>query len=428
MRIQRDEVEQAISRHTMTAAQKKAVPGGLLLLGAVIAVSPVTAARAHETGLDTALPVSATSPVSSNPPTTAHTRSRRAQLTSAQYLILRRLQDAVSWGVHLDSDMVSNRHGGLRTGTAKNTVLHAGVALDTQKMGGWPGGRFRIDVTHIQGDRPSANLVGDAQGVSNLSAVSANRLYSAWYEQRVGQHATYRLGLIDLNAYFDVTEAAGSLINSSFGITPTIASNVTSSIYPKPGYGLMAESHSPDWQFRAGVFQGDPQHRASVLDRGQMVIGEAVRSRSGRYGGLYKFGAWQYENPKAAVSGTQSRAWGLYGVVVQPISRHAPYRDRRLFLQWGANPGGTDPVPYYLGFGADFFKPFAGRPDDRVSLGVARAWLRGLKAETTFEASYVYQVNRWLWMQPDVQYVRNPGGTAPDALVMILRAHISFGE
>lgn len=328
----------------------------------------------------------------------------------------------------MDTEADSNRSGGIASGSAYDTVVHGGFAFDPEKLGWWSDGRFHVDITHIQSDGLSRRRVGDTQGVSNLEAASANRLYSAWYEHKLGDHGAYRLGIIDLNAYFDVTEAAGGLMNSSFGVFPTISANIPASIYPKPGYGAMAESTGHRWQFRAGVFQGDPRDRSSVWNRGRMIVAEAARSNPGRFGGLYKLGAWQYRNPQAAASDAPSHTWGLYGVVVQPISRQAPYRDSRLFVQLGANPGGNDNVPYYLGFGADFFNPISGRPKDRISVGVARAWLTQGRAETTYEITYLYRLNRWLYLQPDLQYVHSPSGVLPNALVALLRAHFEFGD
>jgi porin len=300
--------------------------------------------------------------------------------------------------------------------------------LYTAEMGWWRDGEIRIDFAHIQSDLPSVFLVGDEQVVSNLEASDASRLYSVEYEHRVGLHGRYRIGIIDLNAYFAVAEAALSLLNSSFGITPTISANVLTSIYPKPGYGFIGASIMPEWQFRAGVFQGDPLDRSSVFERGQMLIGEVVHSRQGHFGGMYKLGVWQYDNPQSTISVTQKHAWGLYGVVDQYVSRQASYKVSRVFLQFGANPNSDDELPYYVGVGADFLHPLPGRPNDRLSIGVARAWLRQHDAETTYEASYIYQFTPGFWLQPDIQYVRHPGGTEPDALVLLLRAYIALGE
>jgi porin len=57
-------------------------------------------------------------------------------------------------------------------------------------------------------------------------------------------------------------------------------------------------------------------------------------------------------------------------------------------------------------------------------------------SETVVEATYQYQVNPWLQLQPDVQYVMNPGGgianpnnptqTIKNELILGVRANITF--
>jgi porin len=50
------------------------------------------------------------------------------------------------------------------------------------------------------------------------------------------------------------------------------------------------------------------------------------------------------------------------------------------------------------------------------------------KAETSWEASYSYQLNGLVTLQPDVQYIVNPAGGPgrPDALAVGLRVQVEF--
>ncbi len=83
----------------------------------------------------------------------------------------------------------------------------------------------------------------------------------------------------------------------------------------------------------------------------------------------------------------------------------------------------------------------SGRPDSLVSLGASSGALsshyrRGnppkasplARAESTIELTYSDRVTSFLQLQPDVQYVRRPGGVRdrPDALVVVLRAAIDW--
>jgi porin len=99
--------------------------------------------------------------------------------------------------------------------------------------------------------------------------------------------------------------------------------------------------------------------------------------------------------------------------------------------------------------------PFAYRTDDTVGIGMGYTHVSnrvaGLERDTTYytgtatptqsgetyvEATYQYQVYPWLQLQPDVQYIFNPGGgvanpsvagqNIKNELVLGLRANIAF--
>jgi porin len=50
------------------------------------------------------------------------------------------------------------------------------------------------------------------------------------------------------------------------------------------------------------------------------------------------------------------------------------------------------------------------------------------RAETAIEATYLAQINDWLAIQPDIQYVVRPNTdpTVKDALVLQLRMELAF--
>jgi predicted dehydrogenase len=92
-----------------------------------------------------------------------------------------------------------------------------------------------------------------------------------------------------------------------------------------------------------------------------------------------------------------------------------------------ASDGEADPVPRYLGLGLRVERPFAGRPQDSLSLGLARASLRGqAHAETVLELGYAYKLAEGLYLQPDVQRIWHAAGDGPAATVLTLRAHIEY--
>src|SRR3546814_14116465 len=67
--------------------------------------------------------------------------------------------------------------------------------------------------------RSISDLAGDVQAVSNIeTGVRALRLYEAWIDQKIGDAASVRIGLYDLNSEFDALDTAGFFVSSTHGI------------------------------------------------------------------------------------------------------------------------------------------------------------------------------------------------------------------
>lgn len=326
---------------------------------------------------------------------------------------------AVSVGGHLDSEAVSDVAGGLRRGTAYDTVLHLGISFDTAPLGLWRGGRLHVSAVHITSGQADGHLIGDLQGSSNLAAHDADRIYEFWYRQHWGDSWSARIGWIDLNQYLLVADDAQLLINASFGLMPSMSLNLPASTYPEPGFGILVHEQDTRGGTRIGIFQGQPARRAQAFDSGMTAVAERAR-------GPFKLGAW-YHRQRA--NEQRASGWGLYaiwdGVVAAPGGRTL-----KGFVQAGVSPRSANPVPYYLGAGLNMVAPIAGRGNDRFSAGVARAWVRRqpAAAETVWELTYSAALGRHLYLQPDLQYIVHPGGrtTVGDATVAAVRLHVEF--
>ena len=268
--------------------------------------------------------------------------------------------------------------------------------------------------------------------MSNLEAETATRLFQLWYRQEFDLAGLQiKGGLIDMNRDFVATDTAATLLNASFGLMPTLSANFPASTYPEPGFGLEAAATWQRWQYQIGLFQADPGDRSGFYRHGHLLIGEADYdlTAGGQSWGHYKLGLWQYRQPDAAPGNAPTNDRGAYGIVDQTLFRRGP-RDLGVFVQLGSSPSSTNEVPYYLGAGLQLRAPFRRRPGDLFTAGVAHARVRGdnLTAETTYELSYVVRVHRIATLQPDLQYVRDPGGQSDvnDAIVAILRLHLEF--
>lgn len=329
------------------------------------------------------------------------------------------------------------------------------------------------------GGEPS-RLVGDAQGVSNIEAPEALRLFEAWIESDWADRGLSLLaGLYDLNSEFDVVHAADVFLNSAFGIGTEFAdSGVTGpSVFPLASLGLRAL-----WRRRGGTYV-----QAAVLDGvpGDPSDGTATRIRLSSEDGvlLVAEAGYHFDGPPAprppaasdAREGPVGRGWdpgesgkvalGLWGYTrrfdaIDPVdggrlrSRPGVYviaqsppldlGGRGSATVFG-RAGWADPAVHrfhlYSGMGAVLTGVVPGREEDALGMGLAIAHngapYRRVEGgagrpttarETVVELTYRMGLTQRLGVQPDLQWVHRPD-TDPavrSALLAGLRVTVEF--
>ena len=329
----------------------------------------------------------------------------------------------VTWAGHFDTEWLANLGGGRVPGMASDMVGQLGFSVGSGYLRLPPGGRFKVTVLGVAARGRQSDQFGEVQTVSNNWAPPMVRLYDFYWRQRIGEGNTLRLGMMNVADYFGKVEAAGQLLNASFGLVPSISVNVPlTPTYPYTGTGAVDHHVAGSWSGTVGLFQGNPLKPGRPFRGGAMALAELDRlwlDGAGR--AKVGAGLWRYRPAPGEAS-----AWGCYG----QAERQAEWGGRPLglFLQWGASSGSEERVSDYVGLGVRLKQPWAGRKQDVLSLGVARAWLRGTPhpAETVLEATYIWRLDKWVALQPDLQWVLNPGGVNPDVLAGILRLHLEF--
>lgn len=299
----------------------------------------------------------------------------------------------------------------------------------------------------------SEDLVGDAQVLSNIDNSRNFRLYELWYNQTFNDgRGSFKVGLIDLNSEFYVIDTAGLFLNSSHGIGPDFSQTGENgpSIFPSTSLAARIDYAVTDkFTVRFGVFDsvpGDPDHPARnviKLNEGALLVAEVdYRSDDLRVAG----GVFYYTDDFDPVLGgpAVARQRGMYVLIEGSLIKEADGEGQGLsaFLRVGvANPD-LNQLGSYIGIGAVYTGLFNGRDQDQF--GVALAMARngddfntsltnaGIPRgpETNLEVSYYIQVNDWLSLQPDIQYIINPGGTGEleNAFVGGVRFSISYAR
>ncbi|WP_455380958.1 carbohydrate porin [Acidihalobacter prosperus] len=325
----------------------------------------------------------------------------------------------LQWNV----ESVSNLSGGLKPGSSYDSLMYFSTGARTHKLGLWRGGKVNITLADIASGQPSQNLIGDFQGASNIAAPNAARIYDAWYNQKIGASNDIKAGIVDLNSIFDVTKPAGTLLNSSFGLDPSLSGNFQVSTYPEPGYGFVLEHHQNSVNLLTGWFQGNPSKRNRLGSGGNVYIGEADIGNSSNTPTRIDIGIWRYlPDPN---NSTISGRTGGYINFTQIINR-GPVDQTTCFLRIGGTASKNTPVPYSFDLGADISAPVPSRPNDQLSVGITQAALHNLKAETAYEATYVAAITSTFSIQPDLQYISHLSGGDGHATVFMMRFELSM--
>ncbi len=161
-----------------------------------------------------------------------------------------------------------------------------------------------------------------------------------------------------------------------------------------------------------------------------------------KIGGWYDFGSFADErygsdglslaNPASNGSPQLHRGnYSLYAVVDQLLWRESPQSEEGIgvFFRGMVAPADSNLVTYSINAGITWREPFEHRENDVAGIGFGRANISSRAvaldqdsafytsmaiplrtAETYLELTYQYQIVPWWQIQPDVQWVFNPGG------------------
>jgi porin len=346
-------------------------------------------------------------------------------------------------GVRLDAayvgDLWRNTRGGLGVGDAYLDNLDLMATVDGGQRLGIAGLTLHAHVMYNNGRPFSGRWVGDAQVVSNIEGVDTWRMYELWGEFRFGAvgGGSLRAGLYDLNSEFDSIDSAGLFLNSSHGIAPDLSQSGQNgpSIFPVTSFGLRLKGGAESWYWQLAALDavpGDPQHPDRTGFRLGSAEGALFAFETGRVLGSFRklaLGAWRYSADFEAIGESDAAGepvsaagnQGFYAIAEASLVE----RDALNVGGWlraGVAEARFNGFRGYVGAGLSASGLVPGRPDDQLGLAIASAqagtpW-RDAQAlggapidarETTVEFTWRLPVNDWLTLQPDLQYVINPG-------------------
>jgi porin len=387
-------------------------------------------------------------------------------------------KNAVETGVAITVDASAGLRGGLKRGEA----LHGLALVHSQQTSRTPNSEADpfttyISLMAIEGRGPTEKYLGDFHAASNAEGYQSVRLYSWWLEREFGPWSL-RAGALLADEEFAGTESGGYLINSSFGWPAFVSANVknTGPAFFVPALGVrLRHTFSTSLSAQLGIYDGDSfddpsgdgrrtrhgTHYRLNSEQGAFVFGECslLQSPSTEIHWSIKLGGWLHT---AAFADTYADANGdSYVLSGEDPLLHDQNAGAYIVLErgepapdglpgkWlshvraGFAPADRNTLCMSCDVGLAWTGVCAPRPDDTLALGFTHSRFSADLAdsardadasspapdfEQVLELSYSAQINERLTVQPDLQYIRHPGGSSAlkDALVVMLRVSASY--
>jgi porin len=360
-----------------------------------------------------------------------------------------------------------NLSGGIDRTGAYDGVLDLSIDADMHKLGLWKGLCFHANGFQIHGVGITARGTGSISPVSSFEADPATRLFEMWFEQSLFDgKLSVRFGQLGADAEFAISQGGGYFLNGTWGWPNIAAADFLDGgpAYPLATPGVrVAYKPNDDLNLMVAVFNGDPSKPCAAgdpqlcnpngfdfdLDADPLLMAEGDYSYTlaGKLPGTVKVGGWnnfgQFPdlrfdaggNP-IAVSGLPGRPirdnYGVYGIIDQLVWREPGGGDPQgvgVFGRIMGAPSDQNLVDFYADMGLTFTGMIPGRPDDALALGFAYTGISGRAKgsdrdsglsvlqdyESLLEVAYTWQIRQGWTLQPDFQYIWQPGGDVPDA-------------
>ncbi len=365
--------------------------------------------------------------------------------------------DLLERGIAFRGDYVGEAMGVVdggygETGTRYAQQVRVGMDLDMGKLAGWDGGAFHFTLNDRRGRSTSVDFVGNRFPIQEAYGGQYTRLTELSYDQtfNAGQ-SYYKLGYYAMGNQFGLHSLLTHFVNAAFCAHPlAMSGNSGWYNYPMARWGgELAQQVSPAVNVRTGWFQVNPNLGGNIERNafrpfvsgttGSLFPVEVTwtPAKGSRHAGVYKFGGY-YDTSRVDKRGLDpSPTTGRHGAYVlaeQRLTQESadPSRGLTAFAQYMVSDTDTAQIKRWYALGG-VYQGIGSRAQDSIALGYVGADINDRlvdarratlmsggvpsdsplynlsQAEELFELSYSVQVNPWLMIRPDVQYIVNPG-------------------
>jgi len=388
------------------------------------------------------------------------------------------------------TNIAGNPVGGKSQSVTYTDNLLFGANLDFEELIGWEGLTLNISGLNRSGSSLSEQNIGNQFTVQQIFGGQTVMFYALAFEQKLlddkigikfGRFATgddfasSPIYWLYMNNGIDGNPQALP-VNTQFSAYPWAVWGARLKVIPTPEYYAMFGAyqvsdrifnrayHGLDWSirgndgiqlisqigwtpelFKRSVPTASTHDGKSVIE-GKSTAKSVVSTKLKGYPGHYWFGAYwsPWDFPQFGTAATATNSYGFYWHADQMIFQEAPGSDQG-FTIWSAfvlSPQqNIAKLPFQANGGAIYKGLIPSRDDDITGFGIVYGkfssdYARAVSDtgggspdyELVFECNYKIQINRFVFVQPNIQWVVNPGGTGniPNALVLGLQAGVTF--
>ena len=381
-------------------------------------------------------------------------------------------------------NLAGNPSGGLRQGFTYTDNIAFGAKLDLEKIVGWRGAVFTIAATDRNGTSLSRDYIGNQFTVQQVYGGQTIILTDLHLVQKFwDDKAQIKAGRFSAGDDFASSPLYWLYMNNGIDGNPqALPVNASFSAYPWASWAArLRVDPCPEWNAQLGIYQVSNKTFNRELhgvnfsfeeNDGVMILGqigwtpEFFRSRAKRtwtereeaeapgeldgdwhglpghywFGGYYS--SWSY--PQFGSDDTAANAYGFYWHADQMVFQEEPGGSQGLTL-WTAfvlSPQeNIAKLPFQWNGGVTYQGLVPQRDEDTAMFGLAYGSFSDdygnagdayngdpVSYEMALEWGYRVQLSRFFYVQPNIQYIVQPGGTGsiPDAFVLGMQMGVTF--
>jgi porin len=358
--------------------------------------------------------------------------------------------------------LMGNPGGGESRGFTYAGTLQASVLWDLDKLLRLPGLSFNVGAAWSTGKNLSADYIGNTFTVQSAYTAPSNgtnnlTLGQMYLQQRLLNNSlVFAAGRLSPTNTFATMPVLTNYLNVGINPVPDALgiNDPTFTAYP-PGveWGAQAIYNiTPAFQVAAGVFntnqssalggKGGLNFTLQQGNRGALSVIQLnyfLNHAPGETGmpGQYSFGGF-YDSNKFSdlrnANSTKSGIYSIYAMFQQMVYGDGGAGSQKGLTVWGetaiAPKSRVNTMSYFFGAGLNYQGLIPGRDDDMASAGVIcgsfSRYVPSATAETVIEANYQINLNRWLSITPDLQYIVRPNGSTAIKNAFVLGTQLAI--